>query len=268
MGTAEGIEYASISPWEWGCCGEVPVPGARIDGILTAQPVSAPDRFVVSQPFSWVRELELLRFADYSAHWNPADGDPTAQPIGLSVSWHDDAAATYPSVTGSVIQTYEITYGADVPGAPRDTTPKTYRRVDVVERYMDMDREPYGLLVGFVPDSCTEPTTAEIANYQAKIERASRAISLNGPATAFGDVVPARGDVLRIDLADPRVGLSRNRFGVAGVVSGVIEQVGMFIPDASGLWSIVASVPAGTPADTLDRELFVTLVVDRAPLSR
>ena len=78
MDDAEGLVYASVAFWEYGCCGELPGPGAHVSGTLSAVPARPTDRFVITAPFAHVADLELLRFDTWSAAlesnpWRPDD---------------------------------------------------------------------------------------------------------------------------------------------------------------------------------------------------
>ncbi|MCF8571506.1 hypothetical protein L5G32_14630 [Gordonia sp. HY002] len=252
------LVYASVASWEYGCCGELPVPGARFSGTLCAAPARPADRFVVTQPFTWIADLELIRFDTWSAHWDRTHGDPTTQPITVRLSWHDDSGGVHPTATGTVLETYEV----------RDETPIAYRSVEVLERHhYDIDPGLLGLVVGLRPDSCTEPTAAAIADRAAQIERWSRGIGVTGPADAFGDTAPARDDRVRIDLDDPRLRVDGSRAAdLAGVVSGIVTQAKRGVPDPSGFVAMV-SVPAGTATSSIDADLYVSVLVDQRHFS-
>lgn len=258
VGSVEPIVYAGIWESEYGCCGDVPVPGARVDGIAHARPAPPNEQFIVTEPFTWVRDLDLLRFADFSAYWDPADGDPTGQPFELHIIWHTDLLGR-PTVVGAVREALEMSCGVD--------TPRSYRRVETAKRHNDIDSPVFGLIAGFVAESSIEPTAAEFAERSTRDERDSRTIYLEGPATAFGDTVPARDEHVRVDLDDPRLTVTQNRIGASGVVGGVTRQVSMTVPFRDTGVSMLPPAPAGAPTESAPRDLFVVLVVDRESLS-
>ncbi|MGO3327224.1 hypothetical protein [Gordonia sp. (in: high G+C Gram-positive bacteria)] len=269
MGTADPLVYASVAFWEYGCCGELPVPGARVSGTLSAVPARPTERFVVTAPFAFVADFELLRFDTWSTRWDRAHGDPTTQPITVRFSWHEDSSAyPQPAVTGTVHEIYEASLDSGIGEQNTGDAPRVYRRVESVERHpADFDARFLGLVVGFTPESRAEPSATAIADHAALIEKASRTISISGPATAFGDTAPTRGDLLRIDLEHPRLRVEGNRADLSGVVSGVIEQVSRMIPHQNGLFTLLASVTAGTPASSIDADLYVRVLVDRSYFS-
>lgn len=269
MDTTDPLVYASVAFWEYGCCGELPVPGAHVSGTLSASPAAPSARFVTTQPFEWVDELELLRFDEWSAHWDRRDGDPTTQPITVRFSWHEDSSAyPQPAVTGTVLETYEASLDPGTDEQNAGDAPRVYRRVESVERHpADFDARFPGLVVGFTPESRAEPSATAIADHAEMIERASRGIGIIGPATAFGDTAPTRGSLVEIDLDDPRLRVEGNRADLSGVVSGAIEQVSRMIPHQDGLFTLLASVTAGTPTSSIDADLYVSVLVDRSYFS-
>lgn len=139
--------HVAISNWQYGCCGNVPNPGTRLDGPLAAAPARSGEQFAVTEPFTWHPDLELLRFDGWSARWAPDYGDPTTQPIVIRLSWHDEDQPD-PAVEGVVTATYEVQV-ADVvadngmhmarvpPGTPAaDVEEPLYLRVLVDREYL------------------------------------------------------------------------------------------------------------------------------------
>lgn len=258
--SGEVIVYASISTWEYGCCGDVPQPGARIDGTLEAVPARNGDRFTPTSQFTWNRELELVQFTGWSARWNPSDGDPTAQPIDVYLSWHPLSELVTPTVTGTVVTAHEIRNAPDGSGG------YTYTQVDTLPRFPDMHGTPesvIGVIVGFIPDSFSEPTADDLALAHAAAERGTRTVQLTGPAAAFGVTVPHAYARLTIDLdAD---GLERSGAGsrVSGVVSGDTRQVSRVLRnEKNDLYTGFGRAPEGASTDGLDETLYVVLTID------
>jgi hypothetical protein len=259
--SGEVIVYASISTWEYGCCGDVPQPGAHIDGTLEAFPARNGDRFAPTSQFTWNRELELVQFAGWSARWNPSDGDPTAQPIDVYLSWHPFSELLTPTVTGTVVTAHEIR------NAPDGTGGYTYTQVDTLPRFPDMHgttpESVIGVMVGFVPDSFSEPTADDLALAHADAERGTRTVQLTGPAAAFGATVPHAYSRLTIDL--DAADLERTGAGsrASGVVSGDTGQVSRVLTDdRSDSYRGFRPAPEGTSTDGLDETLYVVLTID------
>ena len=243
--------YASVSFWEYGCCGELPIPGARVSGGLSAVPADDDDRFMCTSGYEWVPDLHLLRFDGWAARWEPGSGDPAGSPVRLRLSWHGDNDAV-PTVTGTVTETYETLI--DAGGAPT-----AHRRADTIDRHPNgADPTVGGVEIAIDIETATEPTIDAIAGWEAARDRSARTVQVRGPVSAFDSVRPVNGSRLTLDLDDRRLSVDQNSRRLRGQVAGTVEFAGFIAPVAGMPVSMV--VPTDTPDP--DRQLLVRLVVD------
>ncbi|EFV14336.1 hypothetical protein [Segniliparus rugosus] len=276
---APGLLYVSVSDWEYGCCGQVPAEGNSLAGTVTAWPADIKEQFQSPPVLDWNREFELVRFAAYSASWDPRHGDPRAQPIRLGVSWHGGGnTAIAPRITAEIAEVYQESVLYRRSGRSFTAIQGTYEhtRMAAVERFPEEpDAEPAdgetvrrmcGAVLGVRVSSYEEPSAEALAEHRAALERASRTIQLTGPAVVFGQMVPGRGDRLAVDLGDPRLQKTGNHAerthvvrGEAGQVSAAHEAGGY-----GGTW--YNDVAPGTPAHTVAEPLFVVLTIDAEDL--
>lgn len=219
---------ATIATWEYGCCGDVPDPGARVEGVLAAYPATADEQSPVDEPFIWDRDLQLLRFDGWSARWDPTRGDPTSVPLALALSWHDRVP------------------GPTVRGIVESCTPE----------------QDWAVTVRVAPDSCDEPSPDTLAAYAEQEERESRTVHITGPATAFGDGAPAEGVPLEVNLDDPALSIERNPAEVRGVVTGVPQQVAVAVTSTSELWTSYHPIEPGYPTASVPHPLMLRFTID------
>ncbi|ALG85268.1 hypothetical protein [Gordonia phthalatica] len=225
--------HVQIAAYEYGCCGSIPEPGAVIEGTLTAYPAADDEQSPVDEPFTWDRDMQLLRFDGWSARWDPTGGDPTTVPLVLVLSWHDRAPG--PTVRGVV--------DARIPD----------------ERFGV--HEGFGVTVRLSSESCIEPTPEVVAAYAEQEERESRTVRITGPATAFGDVAPAVDVPLELNLDDPRLSIELNSAGISGVVTGVPAQVSVAVQ--AELWTNYQPIDPGFPTESVPYPLMLRFTIDR-----
>lgn len=215
--------YAYVAEWEYACCEAEPDVGDEVEWALEAMPAEPGDPAAVSG-LSWDDELNLVRFHGGSAGRSALHAEHRG-PVSLYATWH----AADPAVA--------------VAGAVAEVLP-------------DED----GVVVGLRVRTITEPTREQADEARARRDRDARTIGLTGPSAAFtaaGTDIPAVGDRMAIDLADPRVSQT-GRGRRSGVVYGVIRQVSRAERTPSGGHFFHDLDPDGpTPA-----ELFIALVCD------
>lgn len=218
-----------------------------------------------------------MRFATCAAHWDPKYGDPHGQELRLAVSWHEIGCHTRPVINATIATVYQETIQyrlTDNAWYPQRETIE-YTRMTVVQKFPERPEElstaavsswVCGALMGLTVTSQAEPTLAALAERDAARERASRTISLTGPAAAFGASVPATGDRLTINLGDPRLAKEGSHAGLTRTVRGEAGQVSVTSKmGKSG--TVYGDIASGTPASGVSAPLYVVLTIDAADLA-
>ncbi|WP_135237086.1 hypothetical protein [Nocardia sp. CS682] len=271
---AAELVYGSVESWEYGCCGEVPAEGGSLRAGVTALPDEAGGRFLAPPILDWDRDLELVRFTNFSARWDPKYGEPRGLPLRLGVSWHNQGSVV-PAIVADIVTVYQesMLYQLSGPALIPMRGTMEYTRMTAVERFPDTGafeqeqavgapvRNICGALMGIRLRSCEEPSAEVLTAYRDGLERASRTVDLIGPPTIFGPVVPGRGDRLTVDLSDSRLTLLGKRTELSGVVHGQAGQVSIVNNPGQG-WIDLGDITPGTPTDTIDAPLYVTLTID------
>lgn len=265
------LVYAHIAGWEYGCCGTVPSVGARYEGQLYGFPSERETRFSPKVD-RWEPELQLIWMGDLAAgfdddlpDWESFDWargyDPIHQPIMLNLTWHDLGPAMNPHVTAEVVEVYEASVQCELRDGAWHPIAGTeqYRAVETTPQHgpkdLNHDEETGrgfdGVIVGLRITNKTLPTEEERARWEASRERGSRSLALTGPATLFGETVPALGERRTIDVSQP--GFSRIEGEAAKHItkprplSGkVVQQVSTVHPRPEGGGSFEPAKP-GTP---------------------
>lgn len=274
---ARDLVYAHLASWEYGCCGTVPAVGAPLEGHLFGRPATVADQFTVTAD-RWDPERELVFVGSTVAGWATGDGDPTAAHIRLVLTWHDTQPTLSPRIAAEIVELYEVSVQRELrDGAWRPIAgTKQYRSVQTTPQHgpNDLGFDEVsghgfdGVVVGMKITSEELPTEEDRMQLAEDRERGSRRVTLRGPATLFGDTVPALGDRMTLDVADPRfteaTGSGLERLPRLGPVSGSVQQqVSTFHPfaDGSGGGEFRAA-EAGTPTKEVAEELFLVLEID------
>ncbi|MFI6173458.1 hypothetical protein ACIBCN_42235 [Nocardia sp. NPDC051052] len=271
---AAELVYMSVESWEYGCCGEVPAEGGLLRAGVTALPDEAGGQLPAPPILDWDRDLELVRFTNFSARWDPKYGDPRRLPIRLGVSWHNQGSVV-PAIVADVVTVYQESVLYQLSGRVlipmRDTM--EYTRMAAVERFPDSTtlaqvqtvgapvRNVCGALMGVRLRSRQEPSAEVLIEYRDRLERGSRSVDLIGPAAMFGPVVPGRGDRLSVDLSDSRLRMLDKRTDLSGVVHGQAGQVSI-VNNPGQEWFDLGDIAPGEPTDTINAPLYVRLTID------
>ncbi len=271
---AAELIYVSVESWEYGCCGEVPAEGGSLRAGVTALPDEAGGQFPAPSIRDWAPDLELVRFTNFSARWDPRYGDPRGLPLRLAVSWHNQGSVI-PAIVADVVTVYQksVLYQLSARALIPLCNTMEYTRIAAVERFPDTSalegeqtigapvRNVCGALMGVRLRSCEEPSAEAFIEYRDGLERASRTVDLIGPAAMFGPVVPGRGDRLTVDLSDSRLTLLGKRTELSGVVHGQAGQVSIVNNPGQG-WIDLGDITRGAPTDTIDAPLYVALTIE------
>lgn len=261
MKTAARQLVVHVDAFEYGCCETPPAVGETLTGNLIAQPTSAcPSPVRVT---GWDRERDLMTFDESVARWNPSNGNPFDQPVGILLSWHSHEPGVH--ATGTVTAVHQIFLGP----AHDPTRDRTLQQVKRIEKFPDPlltaagALEPGGAVVTLTDVVLVEPTDQEIADYQAAQEVASRTIHITAPPTYFGPTVPNRGERITVDLDDPTAEIrnpppARN----GGLATGVTRQVSEAVTSGLAGVTVFRRAKAGTPTSDITNDMFVVLVLD------
>lgn len=276
--------YLTVADWEFGCCGDIPAVGGTVKGWVRGYSRAVAIEFSPAVD-RWDTDLEIIYMGSFAAGWHPSDwhvhNNPLTGPIGLGVTWHGGSDDLDPHIEGEIIELYEHTVEyelSDNTWRPIEGT-DAFRAVETAPRYTSRteDRDPAkryreysGVVMGVRVNSETLPTPEERERQRIKRDIDARSLRITGPADAFGETVPAIGDALTIDLADPRLTFrgyrggataATERTGLRPVRGTVYAQVSTAHPRGDGRTSYRGIEP-GTPASDVEQQLKISFTID------
>lgn len=245
-----------IDPWEYCCCRTSPAINDRVSGRLIAQ---SGNGIADLRPLGWDANRGLVIVDGGSAYWM-RDGDSPDDRVTILLTWHpDDAPGVRASgIASGLVQTFRHVDDATAPISRR----KVQKAESFREPLVDADGYTPASLVATLTDlDLVEPTLAEVTAHRATVRRARSTVRMSAPATHFGPAIPRQLDRITVDLDDPRVAVTPAK-SAHGTITGVVTHVAVATPSRSGAFTMLSSVAAGTPADEVLGDLFITVVLD------
>lgn len=238
--------------------------GAAISGSLLAHP-STPDQSPVLVT-DWDRKRDLVVVHGGLARWDPSYGDPVEQLVGIWLSWHGDGGPGV-EVTATIDTLDQISVQSPADPTSGEILVPAERVEKFPEPFLTPEGvfEPGGAVLTLTNLLLIAPTAKQVADFRMQRERARRTVHITAPPILFGLTVPQVGDRITVDLDEPATTISNGPAEARGIVTGVVKQVSQTFPHAGfGLAGITTytDVEARTPAASIDRDLFVVLVLD------